>query len=165
MSAIRSKNNYSKWLQYGSAGILILFWFLTLVLIRTFPDEIPVHFNLSGVPDKYGSKSTAYWLPIIATFVYFFLMIINRHPDKFNYPFSITKNTASKHYQLAQNLIRWMQIIIVLIFLMVFLTITTLADPKFDWIQKLLVPFIFLSTFAPIIIYLFLASRVQNKEN
>ncbi len=42
---------------------LVFLWVLTLTIYSILPEIIPVHFNLSGQPNDYGSKMSILFLP------------------------------------------------------------------------------------------------------
>ena len=60
-----------KWTWKDAAALLI--WLLPLVYLLTFyntlPDSVPVHFDSSGQPDRYGSRTEFLWIIIILTTV------------------------------------------------------------------------------------------------
>ncbi|MFL0197876.1 DUF1648 domain-containing protein [Clostridium sp. WILCCON 0269] len=77
---------------------------LLLKYYRLLPHIIPIHFNAVGVPDGYGSKSSIFILPIIAFIMYFFLTILSRFPNIYNYPKPITEENAEYQYRCARQL-------------------------------------------------------------
>jgi len=66
----------------------IVIWLTPLILIGHFllvginygrlPDEIPTHFGIDGKPDKWSSKKMIFLLPIIATFMYGLMILVNK---------------------------------------------------------------------------------------
>ncbi len=86
----------------------------TLWVYPQLPDRIPIHFNLRGEPDDYGSKIIFLILPGIALALYGLMTIVNRKPQNFNYPFAITPQNAQKQYGLASGLIIWLKAIVML---------------------------------------------------
>ena len=58
---------------------VIAMWIVAGSLYPKLPAKIPLHFNLSGVPDSYGPSNFSNWflLPVIATLLAVFLLGIS----------------------------------------------------------------------------------------
>lgn len=86
--------------------------FLTLVAYILFfllqwpglPEQVPLHFNLAGEVDSYGSKYSMMLLPLIAIGNFFLFNFLNKRPYTFNYPSTITEENAEQQYRSAMNL-------------------------------------------------------------
>ena len=105
--------------------IAVLFiWVLIISSYSHLPDTIPIHFNGSGKPDGFGGKANILALPILATVIFIGLTILNRFPFVFNYPTIITEENAFRQYTNATRLVRYLKLIVVVIFgLIVYKTI------------------------------------------
>lgn len=147
-----------------SLGCLLFFVGFSCFKVANLPQQIPVHFNTAGEIDRYGSKYVACGLPGLACFIYVLLSYVNRSPESFNYPFAITEATASRHYKLAMNFIRWIRLTIVLTFSAIFLNMIHAAENGSAIFGIFLLPIILLLVFLPILFYLFLAYRIRNSE-
>lgn len=72
--------------------LLAAFYAGSAMLYPTLPDRIPMHFDLSGRPDRWADRSFLSWfaLPLIATAVAGFLELASRysvrHPQLWNVP-------------------------------------------------------------------------------
>lgn len=75
---------------------------LLLKYYRLLPHIIPI--NAVGVPDGYGSKSSIFILSIIGFIMYFFLTILSRFPNIYNYLQPITEENAEYQYRCAIQL-------------------------------------------------------------
>ena len=84
---------------------LAAIWGMTIYRYSQLPESIPRHFNASGEPDAWGSKSIALVLPIVTLVMYASLTILNRVPHRFNYLWTITERNARSQYQLARELL------------------------------------------------------------
>jgi uncharacterized membrane protein len=107
-------------------GWLLIFaiWGLTILNYQSLPDIIPIHYNVAGVADGFGDKWMIFTLPIVATVLFVGLTILNKFPHIFNYPTAITADNALRQYTNVTRLIRYLKVIIVVIFgLITFLTI------------------------------------------
>jgi uncharacterized membrane protein len=105
-----------KWTEgLGWLGVIAL-WALVTSAYATLPDTIPVHYNGAGQADAYGTKANLLTLPLVATVLFAGLTLLNRFPHVFNYPTEVTPENAQKLYTSATRLIRYLKLIIVLIF-------------------------------------------------
>ena len=156
------KNGHStvgKWLDGFGFLFLGLLWVYVLKSYFQLPEQIPTHFNFSGVPDSFGSRHMILLLPGLATLLFILLSVINRRPERFNYPVTITTENAAYQYQLASNLIRALRLAMPLIFGLVVLSTIDSSEGRLSPLLSYLLPIILGCTFLPLIIYLFLATR------
>lgn len=105
---------------------IIFMWAYSFYNYSTLPNTIATHFNISGQPDVYGSKSTIFLLPLITTILVFVLRILNRYPHHFNYPTAITVENAERQYSMATRLMRYLQFIISALF--TYIVVKTVQD-------------------------------------
>lgn len=98
---------------------LIALWFVTLTSYANLPQTIPTHYNAAGVADGYGSKTSIFGLPIIATLLFVVLTILNKFPHAFNYLTPITNQNALEQYTNATKLIRYLKLGVVFIFFII----------------------------------------------
>ena len=96
--------------------MLLAIWGLTITHYSTLPDTIPTHFNGAGEPDGFGSKASIIGLPFIATLLFIGLTVLNRYPHSFNYPSPVTQNNALRLYTLATRMLRYLKLVLVLVF-------------------------------------------------
>ena len=96
--------------------ILLALWALTITHYSTLPDTIPTHFNGAGEADGFGSKASIIGLPVIATLLFIGLTVLNRYPHSFNYPTAITQGNALRLYTLATRMLRYLKLVLVLVF-------------------------------------------------
>lgn len=145
-------SNIDKKIELLCTLLFVLIWGFTIFLLYKLPTIIPVHFDVMGKVDKYGNKTTLLILPIIATFVYIGLKALNKYPYIFNYATKITTDNALKQYGIATRLIRFInlaiQLIISIIILFVYFTISKLVDGLGFWF----LPFVFGILIIPTII-------------
>lgn len=121
---------------------------LTITSYSDLPDTIPTHYNGAGQADGFGNKVNILILPLFATILFVGLTILNMFPHIFNYPTSITKDNALKQYTNATRLIRYLKLIVVIIFgLITFKTIQNAqgqADGLGIWVLPLSLGLIFI---------------------
>ena len=96
--------------------ILLALWGWTFSHYSTLPGTIPTHFNAAGEADGFGSKASIIGLPVIATLLFIGLTVLNRYPHSFNYPTAITQDNALRLYTLATRMLRYLKLVLVLVF-------------------------------------------------
>lgn len=96
-----------------SAAALATTMILVLFYYRALPDKIPSHYDMTGQPDSYGTKTTMILLACIGIFLYAILTIVSRFPHVFNYPVEITETNAAVQYDNAIRMLRYIKLVIV----------------------------------------------------
>ena len=96
--------------------ILFVFWGYTISHYSSLPDTIPTHYNAAGEADGFGRKASIVGLPLIATLLYIGLTLLNRVPHIFNFPTPVTPDNALRQYTNATRMIRYLKLILVLVF-------------------------------------------------
>ena len=112
-------------LQLGVADIILeslgwlailAIWGLVIANYSNLPISIPTHFNAAGAPDRYSGKTTLFVLPIIGTITFIGMTFLNKFPEIFNYPTEITTSNASAQYLNSTRMMRYLKMILVVIF-------------------------------------------------
>ncbi len=96
--------------------VLLTIWGWTFTYYSSLPDTIPTHFNAAGEADGFGTKVSLIALPVIATLLFIGLTVLNRYPHIFNYPTSITQDNALRQYTLGTRILRYLKLVLVLVF-------------------------------------------------
>lgn len=96
--------------------ILLALWGWTITHYSSLPETIPTHFNAAGKADGFGSKVSLIALPVIASVLFIGLTVLNRYPHSFNYPTAITQDNAFRQYTLATRMLRYLKLVLVLVF-------------------------------------------------
>lgn len=96
--------------------ILLALWGWTITHYSSLPETIPTHFNAAGKADGFGSKVSIIALPVIASVLFIGLTVLNRYPHSFNYPTAITQDNAFRQYTLATRMLRYLKLVLVLVF-------------------------------------------------
>ncbi len=98
-----TKNN---WASFNKAIKIIGYIAIaSLFIITTFyypqlPDTIPIHFNIKGEPDGFGSKNTIWVMPFIALGCFLLINFLNKSPHLLNIPVKITEENKEYQYRL-----------------------------------------------------------------
>ncbi|MBL7827468.1 MAG: DUF1648 domain-containing protein [Saprospiraceae bacterium] len=98
------------------AGLSLL---LAIAYFPGLPDQIPTHFNASGVADDYGSKFTIFIIPLIGLVMTVGMIVLSRYPHHFNYLTKITPENAEFEYRRARTGIRVVNGLVSLLFLVI----------------------------------------------
>jgi hypothetical protein len=103
-------------LEIISAIGVIAGWVAAIYVYRLLPDRIPMHYSIDGTIDGWSGRGGLWAFPILASFLYGILSLVNRIPSAFNMPVEITQQNAARQYHLAMGLLRWLKCFIVLFF-------------------------------------------------
>jgi uncharacterized membrane protein len=145
-------------------GWLLIFavWSLTVINYQSLPDIIPTHYNGAGVADGFGDKWMILTLPLVATILFVGLTILNKFPHVFNYPTEITEDNALRQYTIATRLIRYLKVIIIVIFgLIAFQTIRH-ANGQIEGLGIWFLPLTMGLIFIPIIYFLIKSTKTKQ---
>ncbi|WP_026809549.1 DUF1648 domain-containing protein [Arenibacter latericius] len=143
---------------------LIGIWVLTLVNYSSLPETIPIHFNGAGKADGFGNKENILSLPIVSTILFIGMTVLNKYPHVFNYPSTITKENALPHYSNATRMIRFLKLIIVIVFGLIVFKIIENVKGNADGLGTWFLPLILGLIFIPTAYYLIKAIRFKNKK-
>lgn len=101
-----------------SLGIIALVSLLTapIYFYNELPDNIPMHYNIYGQPDSYGSKGMIWLLPLIGLFLYIGMTLLNKKPHLFNYPTKVTSENVESLYRTGMRTVIILKVISMLIF-------------------------------------------------
>ena len=127
---------------------LLAIWVLVISNYSNLPDTIPTHYNGMGNADGFGNKTNILILPLIANILFVGITIINKFPYIFNYPTQITEENALRQYTNATRMLRFMKLILVILFgLITFKTIQGANGQSFGpsvWFLPLTLGLIFI---------------------
>lgn len=142
------------------AKLLLLFlWVLAGYSLFTLPESIPVHYNLTGKPDQYGSKASIFILPAIGTVLYFGLGWLSKYPHIFNYVTQITEKNARVQYTIATRTIRVLKVTILSLFsVIIFVTILT-AVGVINGLGVWFIPLVLILLLIPTIVFVWMSFK------
>ncbi|WP_223151117.1 DUF1648 domain-containing protein [Flavobacterium sp. GP15] len=96
--------------------LIISIWILTITNYLNFPDIIATHYNDAVNADELVEKWIIFTLPLVMTVLFVGMSILNKFPHIYNYPINITKENAFTQYTNATRLIRYLKLIVVVVF-------------------------------------------------
>ena len=104
-------------LEATSLVIIGVCWWYMLSNFEDIPQTIPVHFDIKGEPDRFGEKSELFTLLYVATGLYLLLLVIGFFPQFQNLPTSLENVTTDKVRRLSARMMRMVNVVMCLIFL------------------------------------------------
>ena len=149
-------------LELTSKIFLFFMWALTLYIFIELPTTIPIHFNASGKADNYGKKITLLILPLIATIIYFAITQLNKQPHILNYMTTITKQNAEKEYTGATRFLRFLKLVILLIFSLIILLTSYTSSGLTDGLGFWFLPMTFGLLLIPTVISISQSFKKKN---
>lgn len=138
---------------------VIAVWVLTITNYGNLPDTIPVHYNGAGVADGFGDKWMILTLPLVATILFIGLTILNGFPHIFNYPTQITADNVQSQYTHATRLIRYLKLIVVVVFGLISYQTIRHANGQTEGLGGWFLPLTMGLIFVPIIYFLIKSSK------
>lgn len=96
--------------------LVVILWVYTLKNYKKLPAKIPTHFDFDGKPDHFGSKGMIYLFPVLSTVFYIAFFFITKNPQTGNFPVEITKANSETQFGIMIFLMKWLLLIINLLF-------------------------------------------------
>lgn len=143
--------------------LLVLWWFV-IMYFDNLPNKIPTHFDFTGKIDSYGSKSSLWGLPLMASIIIIGISILNRFPHIFNYPTTITPTNAYSLYASATRLLRVLKWSIAIIFLFIAIMVIQKATGSNADLGQWIMPTVLFIVIMPVIVFLIYVSKQRLKE-
>ncbi|KAM9862234.1 hypothetical protein ACI1US_01843 [Leucobacter sp. BZR 635] len=103
------------WLRRGSIALTVGSALAVVSGYASLPDEIPIHFNLAGTADGWGSKSNVFLLIGIFVVIVSGSVWLSSKPHLFNYPTEITVESAQAVYREGERIMVWLAFVVSLI--------------------------------------------------
>ena len=141
--------------------ILFAFWLTSIVTYNYLPEQIPIHYNGFGEVDNYGKKTSIFLLPIISSFLFVILSLINKNPESLNYNVEITEQNAENQYRNSIKMMRIMKIIIVIIFFMIDIETISIAMKKSEGLGVWFLPSTLSIIFIPIVYFALKSKKMK----
>lgn len=158
-----SKTTYEKILDVTAMVLWVATYSCIFFFWNHIPDRIPVHFNVSGEPNRWGKRESILIPSIIGTFVYLLLYMLSWFPHVHNYPVEITKENARKMYMTSRKMLSTINFVLtVLISIGLLATVTAGYSSAHLILWFLLV--LIVSIMSVIIYYICKFVRLMNDE-
>ena len=151
-----------KWLDVISYLLLILLIAYPVYSYASLPNTIPVHMNIAGEVDRYGSKAIILLLPAVGVFQFILLTILLRYPHIYNYPGKVTEQNALIVYTAGLRFMRIIRLWALIILILVTVSFIRVALNRQENSERWLVPVVFLSSVVLIIYVLIKFMRIKK---
>jgi uncharacterized membrane protein len=102
-----------------SIALVIASWLIPILLYSSLPETIPSHFNFKGEVDGWGNRKIIFLLPVISVVIYTLITVVQCHPEIHNYTSNINESNAPENYSRSVNMLAWVKLICMLLFLIV----------------------------------------------
>jgi uncharacterized membrane protein len=110
--------HYETRLNYLSLALLVALIGLSIYGVAILPDQIPVHFGLSGQADRWGSSKTLFLMPVVCLFVQGILWFARHAPvEMMNFPGPRTPENTARQIENTGYLFATLRALIALLFL------------------------------------------------
>jgi uncharacterized membrane protein len=154
---MKPSNKLIDWIFEGVIAVaFIAMWFYTFVLYSNMPKEIPVHFQLDGKVDRYGSKAELFIVPFIFSFITILFAYIKRANIKYNIPIEITETNREYQYKLIRRFLSFINIHLLGLALIILHSTKNALETSNS--GMIVLPYVGLN-FVFLIVYLVLASK------
>ncbi|NJB84291.1 putative membrane protein [Lewinella marina] len=143
------------------AGWLGVIAHFTVVLLAygELPERIPLHFDLFGMPDRYGDKVHIWWLVGLGLLLQVGSYWAARHPHTFNYPRRITHENARRQYRNAIRMVRAVTAVTVWAFVYITSATVRVALGQQDGLGAWFTPLFLLAVFGTLAVFAYRAVR------
>lgn len=109
-----------------AAGVVLL-----VVRYPSLPERVPLHYDATGTPDRWGSPAATWWLLALWLGVQVLLSLLARAPHVHNYPVTVTEENAPRLYRVSQEMLVHLSVATAVIFLGIVLD--TLGWDAYQW--------------------------------
>lgn len=153
---------FEKQLNWLAVGGLLIHILLVAYNYNQLPDRIPIHFDITGTPDNYGSKGTIWIIVGLAIAMYFFMKYVaSISANKYNYPVKITPTNAKQQYLISRRMLYLLNAGMVVLFLLISWGIIQTAQGHMNGLGAWFIIALSILTFGPIV-YSFIEAK-NNK--
>ncbi len=144
--------------------LLSVMWVMVIWNFSALPGTIPIHWNFKGEVDNYAGKHSIFILPVIGSFIFAGMTILNNYPHIFNYAVKIDESNAAMQYTNVTRMIRVLKTIVVFIFLFIIFKIIQSANEDNKSLEAWSLPLVTGIIVIPVIIFIFNSFRTKNKS-
>ncbi|MFT3703946.1 MAG: DUF1648 domain-containing protein [Agriterribacter sp.] len=142
-------SSFDRCIEYAGWMLLLFLWIFTMYAWFHLPASIPTHFNVTGAADNHGGKETMLLLPVIGTFVFALITLLNKYPQIFNYMVKITIDNAKTQYTIATRMMRLLKLSVLIIFSIILVYTFLIGTGKASGLGKWFLPFTLAITILP----------------
>lgn len=145
-------------LEVLSLSMLLYFGSFLLFQWKSIPDEIPIRYNISGIPDSWGGKNILIALFFVCVAVYLAVTVISFFPKSWNIPAKVTPENEDFIYTTMRGMLCFVKLCIVTCFVYISIQ-SALARSLGAWFT----PVFILAIFGSIAYYILKTVRGAKK--
>lgn len=131
------------------------------VLIRdwaSIPDIAPIHFDISGKPDRVARRRWLFIVPVVALLLYVGLGLVRMmDPQSMNYPVRITPENAERQFAIGRSVMTSLRVVVLLFLAYLSLNMVRVATGKKPGLGVLMLPVFLVVLFATIGLHIVMA--------
>ncbi len=83
---------------------------------KSFPEQIPMHYDFAGNIDRWGRKKDMIFLPIMSWILYLFMCGVECIPQAWNTGVKVTEENKERVYRVLRYLLKSIKLLVVLVF-------------------------------------------------
>ena len=155
------KASYQKICNWLGYGIFILGIIVSIGSLPFLPDSVPIHFNIAGEADGWGSKYFLLLLPIIGVVTTLAVEAIENKPHLHNYPARINESNVEAFYKLSIRTMNLTKNATLIVFGLLMLDIVITAKTSEPFFQTFILFILIGVIFGVIIWHLFSMRKIQ----
>lgn len=147
------------------AGMLLMVWMTgeTLYGPGRLPARIPIHFDVAGNPNAWGSRWTLLGIPVTALLIYVLMTVVARYPAAFNFPVRVTPATRPRLEALALQMISWLKTEVVCLFAWIQAVTIGVARHGHGGLSPFFMPVVLAAVFVTVVSYVIAMRRVGRR--
>ncbi|MDF2904849.1 MAG: hypothetical protein K0R34_170 [Herbinix sp.] len=107
---------FHKGIELATIAVLIIMVTYPIAIWNTLPDKLPMHYNVAGEIDRWGSRAELFTLPVIGLFMYGLLSLVSSFPSTWNIPVTITRENRTRVYQCTKSMLLLMKLEVIILF-------------------------------------------------
>lgn len=142
-------------------SIFVLGVIVSIGSLPFLPDSVPIHFNIAGEADSWGSKYFVLVLPIIALVTTLAMEAIENKPHLHNYPARINESNVEAFYKLSIRTMNVTKNAMLIIFGLIMFDIVVTAKTEEPLFQTTIIILLLGFVFVPIIWHLVSMRKIK----
>ncbi len=155
------KTTFQKVANIIGYGIFIGSTIYSIISLATLPSEVPIHFNLAGEADGWGSKYVLLILPLIGLFSILALEAVEKRPHMHNYPQHINETNVHQFYGISIRTMNLVKNGMLLTFGLIQLEMVQSAKEASFALGSLLLPFVIVVVVTPIAWHIYSMMKIK----
>ena len=84
---------------------LLGMFFLLALNWRSLPEQVPVHFGMSGAPDRWSDPGSLLLLPCVGVFVFGVMTVVSMFPGSWNLPANLNEENRSRVFAIGAEML------------------------------------------------------------